>query len=363
MKEIVLIAAGGTGGHISPGVALAEVLLEKKDFFQIETVFLHSLIRNKDNPDLLSPPCPVLWHSMPKYSGVSFLIFPFQFLVSFISTCLELKKRKVSVVIGMGGYSSLPAILYTILFRKTLYLCEQNCIPGKITRIFQNFAKKIALSFPVESYTFQNQNWKIIGNPLRKKVIPNQMNLRQNENLHDNKRNLLNVLVLGGSQGARQLNHMILKAMENVEVSQKFRFRLLTGNSLYDETKSKSKGEAEIISYADDMKPNYEWANIVVARSGAGVVAECLVFGLPMVLIPYPYAADNHQKENAEYMEKEGAAKVIHSTSEDPSPLVRYLLEWKENPSSLRDMGHEALRLSNINAAFQTLSYFFHSHG
>lgn len=358
MIENVVISAGGTGGHISPGVAIAEILVQKKESFSVSSVYIHSLYRNKDNPDLIAPPCPVLWHNVPQFKGLKILIFPILFFIEFIKTVISFQKRKITTIIGMGGYSSLPSILYAILFRKKLFLCEQNCIPGKITRIFQTFSTKIALSFPiVQSINLRVEN-KVIGNPIRNRIIPEHLNIRQNENLHDSKKNIVNVLVLGGSQGARQLNNMIIKTMENVEIAQKFRFRLLTGNALYEETIDKAKGPAEIISYANDMKPNYEWANIVVARSGAGVLAECLMYGLPMILIPYPFAADNHQKENAEFVEREGAAVTIHSTSEDPTELVRHLLNWKSNPTIMKEMGHNSLRLSNVNAAYQTVLYF-----
>ncbi|MCZ8342950.1 MAG: UDP-N-acetylglucosamine--N-acetylmuramyl-(pentapeptide) pyrophosphoryl-undecaprenol N-acetylglucosamine transferase [Leptospira sp.] len=357
MSGSIIIAAGGTGGHISPGVSLAEVLVEKGEQFGFDRVYLHSLIRNKDNPDLLSPPCEVLWHHIPQLGGLRTIVYPFLFIFPFLKTVFLFKKLKVEAVIGMGGYSSLPAILYAIIWRKKLYLCEQNCIPGSITRRFHGFAKAVALSFPLAQG--QKQFGKVIGNPLRKRILPEHMGIRTNENLHENKKNNLNVLVLGGSQGARQLNQMILKAMENKDISAKYKFRILTGTSLYDETKSKSKENAEIISYANDMKPNYEWANLVIARSGAGVIAECLVFGLPMILIPYPFAKDNHQKENALFVESNGAARVIHSTSDDPTPLVKILLEWKEQFEVLKEMGHQSLSLSNINAAYQTLNYFF----
>ncbi|EKJ85707.1 UDP-N-acetylglucosamine--N-acetylmuramyl-(pentapeptide) pyrophosphoryl-undecaprenol N-acetylglucosamine transferase [Leptospira meyeri] len=360
MSGSVLIAAGGTGGHISPGVALAEVLAEKLSSFGFDAVYLHSLVRNKDNPDLLSPPCEVIWHNVPQLGGLRTIFYPFLFIFPFLKTIFLFNRLKVKAVIGMGGYSSLPSILYAILFRKQLYLCEQNCVPGKITRIFAKFSKKIAFSFPLaEGYAISG---KTIGNPVRRRVIPEHLNIRQNENLHEGKKNTVNVLVLGGSQGARQLNQMILKTMENPEISSKYKFRLLTGTSLYEETKSKSLGDAEIISYANDMKPNYEWANIVVARSGAGVLAECLVFGLPMILIPYPYAADNHQKENANYIESQGAGVTIHSTSDDPTRLVQILLGWKDHSEILREMGHVSLALSNVNAAYQTVLYFFTDH-
>lgn len=97
----------------------------------------------------------------------------------------------------------------------------------------------------------------------------------------------------------------------------------------------------------------------MIARSGAGVIAECLLFGLPMILVPYPFAADNHQKANADFLKREGAAEVINSTSDNPEELVSILVNWKNNLEILREMGHNSLRLSNINSAFQTAQYFF----
>ncbi len=356
MKHRIAILAGGTGGHISPGIALAEILTDRSDFFSVEFVCLHSLKRNSNNPDLESSPCLVLWHNSPLWKWTRFLTFPILFFFDFIRTFFQFKKHKINAVIGMGGYSTIPGLVYALIFRKSIYLCEQNCMPGKITRIFARFSKKLAYSFP--SQIDLGKDSKILGNPIRKRVLPEKINLRLNENLTDNRKTQINVLVLGGSQGARQLNNMILNALENSEIASKFQFRLLTGTALYEETKEKASENTELISYTNDMKPNYEWANLVIARSGAGVVAECLIFGLPMILVPYPFAADNHQKANADFLEKEGAASVIHSTSEDPRELISILLKWKTNTEALKEMGHNSLRLSNINSAFQTIQYF-----
>lgn len=162
MNGSVVIAAGGTGGHISPGVALAEILSEKANVFGFDTVYIHSLVRNKNNPDLLQPPCEVLWHNVPQVGGLKTIFYPILFIIPFIKTILRFRKLRVNAVIGMGGYSSLPAILYAILFRKPLYLCEQNCVPGKITRVFSRFAKKIAFSFPLaEGYQIPGKRSEI----------------------------------------------------------------------------------------------------------------------------------------------------------------------------------------------------------
>ena len=358
MIRSVIIAAGGTGGHISPGVALAETLVEKKGSFQIDSLRIYSLIRNKNNPDLQDPPCPVLWHNSPRLSLKNFIFFPALFVLTFVRTVLQFRSLRVDCVIAMGGYSTVPSILYAILFRKHLFLCEQNCISGKVTRYFSRYAEKIAFSFPPEYSSDLIKSYRVIGNPIRKKIIP-LVSIKVSKPLPEQKKNKLNVLVMGGSQGARQINNMVLNVMDHGEISKLFNFRLLTGSSLYEEAKAKTSGDADLISYSDDMKSHYEWANLVIARSGAGVLSECAAYAIPLILIPYPYAADNHQEANARYFEKEKAAFVISQKDEDDSVLIRILMEISRNFEILNEASMRSLSCARINASYETLRYFF----
>ncbi len=116
MKSIVIVA-GGTGGHISPGVALAEVLTELKEKIGYENLYLYSLVRNKNNPDLEQAPCPVLWHNLPPLSS-NFFLFPIRYTIQIIKTFFIFKKLNIDVVIGMGGYSTVSSILKGIFLRK-----------------------------------------------------------------------------------------------------------------------------------------------------------------------------------------------------------------------------------------------------
>lgn len=352
-----MISAGGTGGHISPGIALAETFIEFKDHFECESVIIHSVKRNLNNPDLQNPPCLVVWHDSPRLSKWNFLIFPILFTKNLLITFFQFRKLKVDVVISMGGYSGLPALIYAIVFRKNIFLCEQNCVMGRVNKLFKNFAKKVALSFPLSDTTELQNNFKIIGNPIRKKVIPS-ISIKVNREISAKKKEKLNVLVMGGSQGSRQINNMVIRAMENDEVAQKINFRMLTGTSLYEETKKKNTKQLDLISYSIDMKEHYEWANLVVARSGAGVLSECAVFAIPMILIPYPYAADNHQEMNAKYFESNGAAFIINSESEDETELVKLLLSMSSNLEILNEASKMSLSLSRINASYDTLNFF-----
>ncbi|PJZ69396.1 UDP-N-acetylglucosamine--N-acetylmuramyl-(pentapeptide) pyrophosphoryl-undecaprenol N-acetylglucosamine transferase [Leptospira perolatii] len=354
MRSIV-IAAGGTGGHISPGVALAENLVAFKKEYGIEKVYIHSLKRNKDNPDLAQAPCEVIWHNTPSFSG-NILLLPFRYIYQLIHTWIVFKKLQVDSVVGMGGYSSVPAILYAVLFRKKLFLCEQNCVPGKVNRIFFKFASKVAFSFPPKNTNIPT-DWEVLGNPLREKIVP-KLALKFGEKWDPKKKKQFNVLVMGGSQGARQINNMVVALLKHEMIQARFRFRMLTGAALYDEVSKKTK-EADLFSYSENMAEHYEWANLVIARSGSGVVSECAAYALPMILIPYPFAKDDHQTANAKYMELNGAAVTLEQKDEDESRLFQILDGFAENPSSLNEMSVKSLECSHVEASQETGKYFF----
>ena len=358
MIRSIIIAAGGTGGHISPGIALAESLVDLKSEIGFENLFIHSLVRNKDNPDLRDSPCPVIWHNTPQISK-NILTVPTLFAYNFLKTVYQFRKLKVDCVIAMGGYSSLPALLYATIFRKKIFLCEQNRVVGKVTRIFKRFADKIAFSFPpINIEEFNPDSFKIPGNPLRKKIIPDSK-MSAGKMQVVNKKEKLNVLVMGGSQGARQINNMVISSMNNPEIAKNFSFRLLTGTSLYDEAKAKSAKSADIISYSENMKTHYEWANLVIARSGAGVISECALYALPQILIPYPYAADNHQVANAKYFEDNAGAWVLNQKDESNSKLMEILLSIAKNREQLVAITEKSLQCARVNAANNTVRYFF----
>lgn len=353
MKRI-LIACGGTGGHISPGVAILEELIKNKDSLGVQEIYLHSPKRNLDNPDLQNLPVDVIWHNLPQFRWKTSILFPFRLVLEFLKTNREFRKRRIDTVIGMGGYTSLLSVLYAKIFKKDLFLCEQNCMPGKITRKFWETSRKLACSFPLSVVPPDSVSFRVLGNPLRQMVIPKTPSLK---NYKFSGKNPINVLVLGGSQGARQINQMVISAMENSDIQAQYKFRVLTGTNLYEEVKSK-ESKLEAISYSRDMGSHYDWADLVIGRSGAGVLAECSAYSLPMILIPYPFAADNHQMANARYFEKEQAAIILSTRDTDPSELVRILLDLSRNPERIKAMSKASLSLSRINAAYDTIRYF-----
>lgn len=354
----ILLSCGGTGGHISPGIALIEEIYLKKEDLKVTYLAIHAPKRNKDNPDLQDLPIPIHWHTFPQWKKSKILVYPFLFFYTIIQTFFLIRKHKINCVIGMGGYSTIPALTIAKLLGLDIYLCEQNCIPGAVTRWFSKYCKKLALSFPLSEELKNHCNYKILGNPLRRSVLPKNPGLKWKS---ISKKNPANVLVLGGSQGARQINNMVLDIINNTNLGEFFRFRILTGTNLYDEVKDKSS-KLEAISYSKDMRTHYEWADLVICRAGAGVLAECSAYGLPMVLIPYPYAKDNHQKANALYYLKNNACILLDTKSEDSKDLKEILEDLIQNPDKIRELSKGSLSLSAINAAKDTIYFFFYEN-
>lgn len=370
MKKI-LIAAGGTGGHISPGIALAEELELNKKKYLLDAIYFYVPERNRNYPDFVNFPWKIVWHTTPQPNKNIFKVV-FLYIYNIFNSYKTLKTMDIDVIIAMGGYSTIPAIIYGIIAKKEIFLCEQNTRIGKVNRLLIGFAAKTAFSFPLAEGERYPENYIIAGNPTRKKII-------KKTKLKNKISKKINVLVMGGSQGARQINQMVLAAVMQREIEVNYNFKIISGQTLYDEVKNNIPigKQVEVIPYSDDMGEHYSWANLIIARSGAGVLAEIALFGLPSILIPYPFAADNHQKTNAEYFLKNKAAWVLNTTSaDDKEGLSAILGEIAEDKiikvhggtrsrqprmamaSILKKMSVNALAISTPEAAKNTCDYF-----
>ena len=346
----IIISAGGTGGHISPGIGVLEVILKNQEKFLVKDIYLHVPNRNRNNEDIKNAKVEVLWHSTPQPNLKSAL----SFFVSLLKTIFLFKKKNITTVIGMGGYSSFPAILYAVFFKKELFLCEQNCVVGKTVKFFSKFANKVALSFPIVN-SIQCSDFKVLGNPIREKIT-HVLNLK-NKKTHLDK---MEILVLGGSQGARQINQIISQIYHLEFISKNYHFTLVTGENLFEETKEiiKENSNIQLIPYTNKIEELYLRADFVIARAGAGLISESLLFNLPMILFPYPYAKDNHQSKNAAYILKNKAGFVIEQKNSNPDKLLTILKKIKENDNLLSEYKTNCKILAKVNASENTTSYF-----
>ncbi|MDY6967783.1 MAG: undecaprenyldiphospho-muramoylpentapeptide beta-N-acetylglucosaminyltransferase [Spirochaetota bacterium] len=355
----VMITGGGTGGHISPGIALYEEMRERgmnayilvgrkdKGFSPLEEI-------DKDN---------VFYYRAPSFSKnpVLFLFFILRFIIAVLNSIRILRKIRADAVIGMGGYVSAPAITAALLLKIKIFLCEQNSVPGKVITKFAKYSENIFTTFDVTQQYIDTSLKPLIlntGNPLREDIL---LNIDKGKNEARGIFSLAHckkvILIIGGSQGALAINELIFSVKrENPDLFKDIGVIWSTGEYSYQRFKDKlksdiSSGSIYLSPFIDNIAMAYRASNIAIARSGAGVMMELAAVGLPSILIPYPYATSNHQETNADVFVNAGAALKLKDKDADSSKTASLLADLLSNPTKLKKMSLKAKSMSRPNAS------------
>ncbi len=315
----MMIAGGGTGGHLFPGIALAEELVTRNQGHQVLFVGAERGIESRHVPragfDL----------ELIKVGGLKG-----RGLWGWIRGLLRLpraiwqsrrilKKFRPDVVVGVGGYASGPVLLAAWLKRLPTAILEQNAYPGLTNRILGKIVRSVIVAFPEAKKFFKQKKVQLLGNPVRKSLVDNFLRSREDQAGQ-------HLLVFGGSQGAQILNQVVPEAVEKLNK----RFNDLhvvhqTGERDCQEVKKRYEelgATAQVLPFIDDMAAAYRQADVVVCRSGATSVAELALCRKPSILVPFPYAADNHQEVNAQSLVKAEAAVMILQSDLNPDRLA-----------------------------------------
>ena len=339
MSKTLMVMAGGTGGHIMPGLAVAEHL--RQQGWQIAWM---------GNPDGMEAKLTagrgyeMAWVHFTALRGKGLLrklLLPFNLLRGFSQAWSQLKRIRPDVVLGMGGYVSFPGGMMAILRGIPLVLHEQNSVAGLANRVLAGVADRILSGFPA---VLNKGTW--VGNPVRPEIaaLP-APTLRYAK--HEGP---LRVLVVGGSLGAQALNETLPKALalipeagRPVVVHQAGEKHLPMLQSLYLSAGVK----ADCVAFINDMAGAYCWADLVICRSGALTVAELAAAGVASLLVPYPHAVDDHQTANARFLSKAGAAILLPQDQLTPERLA----EIKNlSRSQLAQMAEKARELARPEA-------------
>ena len=344
----ILIAGGGTGGHLFPGIALAEELKrrnpESVSIFVGTKTGIESRVIPKLGFELRNIKIGGLKgkSSMEKVRNLS--IIP----GSVYQSIRLIREYKPKLVIGMGGYASAPVALAAKLMRVKTAICEQNTIPGLTNRILAGFVDRIFTSFPETMYLSSTKRTRFTGNPVRRDLIAGS----SKDKVY---RGEFSLLILGGSQGAHSINEHMLNALDYLEsVKDSLRIVHQTGNTDYDRTCRvyRKKGfDSEVTSFIDDMASVYRDADLVVCRAGATTISELTVYGRASLLVPYPFAANNHQEVNARVLSDRGAARMILNGDLKGDNLAEMIMGLAADPETLSRMGKEASKLGRRRAA------------
>lgn len=347
----VLIAGGGTGGHIYPGIAIADELRRRDPRAEVRFVGTARGLETRIVPRA-GFGLELIEVTALKRVGASGRVKSLYLLPrSFLAVRSLIKSFRPAVVIGVGGYASGPAVLVAALMGVPTLIAEQNALPGFTNRVLARFVRAAAVSFE-EARAFFGAKAEITGNPVRAEffeVAPPE----PAEQTH--------VLVTGGSQGARAINEAMIGALpilakgaEGAGGRGRLSLTHQTGGADYDRVSAAYAGSglrAEVKPFIEDMVAEFARAHLVVSRAGATTVAELAAAGRPAVMVPFPFAADDHQRKNAEAVERAGAGRVILQADLTPGRLAAEILGLARDPETLRRMGEASRRLARRDAA------------
>ena len=343
-----VIAGGGTGGHVTPALALAEAIAERGDRILLigSKQGLEARLVPEAGFDLLALTSQqVMGRSWSgRIRGVSGI------LSQVGRAHAALRAQGADVVISVGGFASMPAALAALVNRCPLVLVEPNAIAGRSNRLLARFAKRVFVGFEDSDIRARDASCvRQVGIPLRRALCEafpqNTSRGRPESPLH--------LLVFGGSQGARQINEGMISIAPDL-AGQPIEIFHQTGTADLDrvrEAYAKAGLDAQVVDFEADMPTRYLWADLAICRSGALTVAELALAALPALLIPYPFAADDHQLANAESLSQIGAARRLESRPLDPAEMVRQIQSLQQRPGDLVTMSQAARSLASPNAA------------
>jgi UDP-N-acetylglucosamine--N-acetylmuramyl-(pentapeptide) pyrophosphoryl-undecaprenol N-acetylglucosamine transferase len=345
----VMFAGGGTGGHLFPAVAIAERLMEKED---VDIMFIgtKNKIEARVVPQLGYKFSTIWIGGFSRKIQLSNFLLPLKVLTSVFQSLKLLLGFKPQVVVGTGGYVSGPVCAAAVMTRTPIVLQEHNSFPGAMTRLFSPFAREIHIAFDSSRKYFRRQsNLYLTGSPLRK-----MQRIRRDEAVNffglDPERRTL--LVTGGSLGAVRLNSAVLDELDEL-MRHNYQLIWQTGSVDFErisESCRKNSDRIRVEKFLDKMDFAYSAADFVVCRGGATTIAELIYFSLPAIIVPYPYAAANHQAVNALALVESGAAMMVLE-SEAKERFRSELISLLDGPEKLAAMEQKMKALQRQDAA------------
>ncbi|MEN8128688.1 MAG: undecaprenyldiphospho-muramoylpentapeptide beta-N-acetylglucosaminyltransferase [Pseudomonadota bacterium] len=341
-RSPVLILAGGTGGHVYPALAIAQWLMR----MNVPVVWMGTRAGLEAR---IVPEAGIVidWLSISGLRGkgmLAWVLAPWRLNLAIAQALRIMLRYRPCVVLGMGGFVAGPGGVAAFLLSKPLVVHEQNAIAGLTNRLLSPLCDRLLEGFPG---SFKSAKARHVGNPVRQEISslpdPRQRFAHRQGSLH--------LLVLGGSLGAQALNEIVPQAVSRLPEQSRPRLWHQAGNRNITEAQAryeKFKLKARVEAYIEDMACAYAWADLVLCRAGALTVAELCAAGVGAVLVPYPYAVDDHQRANARFMVETGAGILVTQSELTVNRLLRCL---RLERSRLLEMAIAARGLAKADAA------------
>jgi len=383
----LLVMAGGTGGHIFPGLAVADHL--KAQGWQIHWLGTAERMEARLVPEYGYDISYINISGMRNKGLVSLLSMPFKLISSLYQGIRVINAVKPDVVLGMGGYASGPGGFAAWLLRKPLIVHEQNAAAGLTNRLLSKIASKVCCAFP-NAFTSEI-NAEVVGNPLRASIGKNSTGtisvsendiskqdsplrtkgqritpVNNNNNNGESVNHSRNILVVGGSLGAQVLNQVVPSAFAQLSTElnsansndQALPFHIWhqTGKDKHEQVIEQynnqllASGQVTVSEFITDIASAYQWADVVICRAGALTVSELAMAATPAIFVPLPHAVDDHQTKNANFLVSQGGAILIKQSELTPANLSKQLKTLFSEKQILNNMSQAALQAADSNA-------------
>jgi UDP-N-acetylglucosamine--N-acetylmuramyl-(pentapeptide) pyrophosphoryl-undecaprenol N-acetylglucosamine transferase len=345
----IAIAGGGTGGHLFPGLALAQEFMARNKHNRIVFISTGNPLERSvlDQTDFRLESITAegikgrgIWNQ-----ARSALKIP----KGIIEALRILKTYKPDLTVGLGSYSAGPVVLGAWLLRTKIVLHEQNILPGITNRMLAPFADRIYVSFDDTRARFAAHKIRLTGNPVRKELLNNHSAEAVPSGLEK-----FCVLIIGGSQGAHRINTTLAEALGHLTQKDGLYFIHQTGaadQQMVAEAYRRQNVAARVQAFFRHMGPLYRQADLIICRAGATTVAEVTAMGKAVLFIPFPFAADDHQTLNAATLADRGAAELIHEKELRADALAHKIEHYAAHPQALEAMAAKAGRLGHPDAA------------
>lgn len=354
-KKTYFITGGGTGGHIYPAVAVADELFIKDNTDKVYYVgnpnnLEAEITKEKDYQFL-----PVISSGMPRKMSFKFFGWTCRMIMAWIKCCKYIKEYKPNAIFGTGGYVSAPVLLAAITMKVPFIMHDCDANPGLVTRKLAPYAKSISVAFEEAKKKLNNPNCYINGNPIRKlfKTLSKQQ-ARQELNIEDK----LTICIMGGSQGAKTINEASVQILKTLSHVYNVQIIFQTGKKNYDtvieqleKIYPEYKEDKNIIikPYFDNMVTVLKACDIAISRAGSLSISELCASSIAPILIPYPYAAADHQRKNAKCMVEKGAGLYLENNDTTAETLLELLTKLISDNELLTNIQEKSAKLAKFD--------------
>jgi UDP-N-acetylglucosamine--N-acetylmuramyl-(pentapeptide) pyrophosphoryl-undecaprenol N-acetylglucosamine transferase len=352
----LIVAGGGTGGHLFPGIAVAEEFLSRDDSNQVVFVGSEKGIEARTIPqlgynlELISAAGVRGKSSLAKLKGATMLLY------GYAQSRKLLQQHRPDLVLGVGGYASLPMVLAAKGMNIPRFIHEQNSLPGMSNKVLSRIADKVFISLEESAKFFPKDSTLLTGNPLRRQILEMLISEKDTSSKNGDIEGEFHLFIFGGSQGAHALNVALPQAVAQLSAEERRRLVIThqTGKDDHQQVTSAYQAinfKADVRPFIDDMATAYHKADLVICRAGATTIAEVTALGKPCLFIPFPHATDDHQRLNAEALLKKGACEMLLERDLNGTPLITTMSRLMNSPTELQQMGANAAGLARIDAA------------